>query len=88
MSNAEKQAARRAAKTTPLDQEPSETTCGAPADFLAPAMPVHYSGNHSEHRTKLDELYNPFHYHVAVAEQLEMDEVNRTPAAKAATEKE
>ena len=51
-------------------------------------MPVHYSGNHSEHRTKLDELYNPFHYHVAGAKQLKMDEVNRTPAAKAAMDKE
>ena len=59
MSNAEKQAARRVAKNFPLDQEPSGTTCGALdiADFLAPTMPVHYSGNHSEHRTELDEPF-------------------------------
>ena len=92
MTKAEKQRVRREAKSyykdNPYDSRPRETASGGPAERIAPAMPVHYSGNQSEHRTKMDELFDPFHYHVAVAKQLKMDEVMRTPAAKAAMEKE
>ena len=75
-------------KDTPCDSQLRETATGGPVEPIAPAMPVHYSGNQSEHRTRMDELLDPLHYHVAVAKQLKMDEVMRTPAAKAAMEKE
>ena len=71
------------ADSKPLDQEPLVTTGGLPIGYLARTMPIKYPGYHSGHCTKLDELYEPFQ-----CSAVEMNEVQSSPAAKAAIDRE